>query len=119
MAVNLLLEALDEIGCICLWIAFGWFAKTLVVDCRRGRLSEDTWLVLPSVVLAAIAGKRSVMAEGYAFMRVDSVPIAWAAVRILSVRRWYADWYLPASSLALTVFRAGPILPARPLTATR
>lgn len=110
LAANLLLGALDEIGCICLWIAFGWFAKTLVEELRRGRLSADTWLVLPSAVLAAVAGKRSVMAEAYAFMRADSLLIVWVGLRMLPVRRWYAACYLPASSLALTVFRVGPLL---------
>ncbi len=109
-ALNLLLEGLDEIACLCLWVAFAWLAKTLVGEFRRGRVSDDVWLVLPSAVLAALAGSRSVMGQAYAFMRADSLLIAWAALRMLFLRPRYAACYLPASSLALAVYRAGPLL---------
>jgi hypothetical protein len=109
-AVNFLLEGLDKIACLCLWIAFGWLAKTLVGELRRGRVSDDVWLVLPSAALAALAGSPSVMGEAYAFMRVDSLLIAWTALRMLFLRPWCTACYLPASSLALAVYRAGSLL---------
>jgi len=108
--VDLFLQTLDEGACLCLLLAFAWLAVRLVSDLRRGRVSEDVWLVLPSAALAAVAGSRQIMSEGYAFMRADSVLIAWAAVRMLWISPLRMAWYLPASSLALTVYRAGPFL---------
>lgn len=108
--IDLFLQALDEVACLCLLLAFAWLAVRLVSDLRRGRVAEDVWLVLPSAALAAVAGSRQIMSEGYAFMRADSVLIAWAAVRMLWISPLRMAWYLPASSLALTVYRAGPFL---------
>jgi len=106
---NFLLGAMDEIACVCLLIAFGWLLKVLAAEIRAGRVSEELWLVLPSAALAAVAGTHSVMDEAYAFMRVDSILIAWAALRF-PVLRGYSALYLPAGSLALLIFRAGPFL---------
>jgi len=100
---------MDEIACVCLLIAFGWLLKVLAAEIRAGRVSEELWLVLPSAALAAVAGTHSVMDEAYAFMRVDSILIAWAALRF-PVLRGYSALYLPAGSLALLIFRAGPFL---------
>jgi hypothetical protein len=108
--LNLLLESLDLVACICLLAAFFWFGRTVYTEFRKGGWEEDTVIVLPSVVLAAAASSRLIMGEAYAFMRVDSVLLAWVVLRMVRRRPLWGAGYATACSLALLAFRANPIL---------
>jgi hypothetical protein len=107
---NLLMSALDETACLCLWVAFLWLAGTLWREWRGGGLRDDTCLVVPIAVLAAMTGGAPVMAQGYDFMRTASPLIAWTALRLLAVRPIFGALYVPASSAVLMVYRAAPVL---------
>ena len=109
-AVNLLLESLDLLACICLLWAFFWFGKTVLAEFREGGWKDDTLIVLPSAVLAAVSSSHQILAEPYAFMRVDSVLLAWVILRMVRWRPIYAAAYAFIGSMGLAVFRAGPFL---------
>jgi len=108
---NFLLQSLDVVACLCLLMGFAWVMKTIVEESWRGEgLRYDTLLILPAAILAAFTGGQEVLAAPYAFMRVNSMLVAWTALRMLCARPVWARIYVPASSLALLVYRANPLL---------
>lgn len=110
LPVKLLLGSLDLLGCLCLLAAFFWFGRIVWLEFREGGWKEDTLIVLPSVMLATVASSRSIMEDPYAFLRVDSVLLAWVYLRLVRRQPQYAVAYSLAASAALTIFRAGPFL---------
>jgi hypothetical protein len=104
------LELLNRVACVCLLLAFGWFAKALWDESRSGKLSVDVLLVLPSAILTAVATNPACLYGAYDFMRIGGVLIAWTAFRVVAVRPLWAALYMGASSAVLLAFRAGPVL---------
>ncbi len=104
-APRMAMQALDALGAACLLVALGWMGW---VALRRWK--DDTWLVLPSALLAACTGGWFVMSQPYDFLRVDSVLLAWTVLTMLAARRRYAVVYGIACSLPLLVYRAAPLL---------
>ena len=102
-----LLRSLAVMGVLCLLGAFAWLAKAMWDESREdGGIRYDTLLILPTAILGAFAENKEVLASPYAFMRVNSMLLVWVALRLMNVRTVWAAIYLPASSLALAVFRA-------------
>ena len=103
--VNTLLQAVDVVADTCLLLAFALLAHTIWRELRHGRLADDTLLIIPVAVLAAFASGPEILKDPYAFLRVDSALIAWAALRMLTIRPLFAAAYLSASGAALLIFR--------------
>jgi hypothetical protein len=101
---------LYAIAGLCLLIAFAWFGRALWEAMRSGKWDEGTLLILPFALLAACTGSQPIMDEPYAFMRVNSPLLAWAAVRMLGGRWWLAVAYIPACSASLNLARVLPLL---------
>ena len=107
--LNLLLEGLDWVACICLLIALGYFGKVAWEAVRSRRLEADVLLVFPSAVLSACSGGPAIMNDPYAFLRVNGVLFVWAFVRVVRFSPAAAVGYAAASGAALLVFRASPL----------
>ncbi len=96
---NIALQALDVAAMLCLLFAFAWVAW------RVREQKDDLLLVLPMAAAATFFSHAVLLSEPYDFMRHASVLIAWAALRLLTVRPAYAVAYVAASSAALLVYR--------------
>ena len=108
-AVGLVIEMLDSVACACLLVALGWFAVALAKGVCRRQVDEDVLLIAPLALLAVISSSRPIMEDPYAFMRVDTPLLIWAALRFMRTRLLYAALYVPASSAGLLIFRASPL----------
>jgi hypothetical protein len=107
--LDLIVQALEFLGCFCLLLSLAWCAKAVVDGIRRRRIDDDVLLVLPLAVVAAFAGSPAIMEPTYAFLRVDSPVLAWVALRMLRLRFSYAGAYVMASSAPLLIYRARPL----------
>lgn len=103
--VNTLLQVVDMVAVTCLLLAFAFLARTIWREIRQGRLAEDTLLIVPIAVLAAFASGADTLRDPYAFLRVDSALIAWAALRMLTIQSRFAAVYLCACGAGLLIFR--------------
>jgi hypothetical protein len=107
---NLLLQSLDLVGLVCLLIAFALTCRAVIGELRRGHMEEDTLIILPAAILAAVSSGPSILSEPYAFLRVNSAMLTWAALRLLAMRSVFSWAYVAACSLPLLIFRVSPIL---------
>lgn len=95
---------------VCLLIAFALTCKAVIGEVRRGRIEEDTLIILPTAILAAASSGQSILSEPYAFLRVNSAMLTWAALRLLAMPSVFGWAYVAACSLPLLIFRVSPIL---------
>jgi len=108
--VNTMLQAVDLVADTCLLLAFAFVARTIWREIRQGRLADDTLLIIPVAVLAAFASTPDILKDPYAFLRVNSVLLTWAALRMLVIRPVFGWAYVAACSVPLLIFRVNPIL---------
>jgi hypothetical protein len=105
-----MLQAVDLVADMCLLLAFAFLAHTIWREIRQGRLADDTLLIIPVAVLAAFASTPDILKDPYAFLRVNSVLLTWAALRRLTIRPVFGWAYMAACSVPLLIFRVSPIL---------
>ena len=108
--LNVALWAVDFVAMACLLFAFALFAKIMIRELQRGNMEGETCIVLPVVLVAAIASSAEILKDPSGFMRIDSMLIAWAGLRVLRMRLWWAAAYLPACSAGLLMFRVRTVL---------
>src|SRR5579863_8573970 len=107
---NVLLQSLDFAGMVCLLLAFTLTGKAVIGEVRRRRIDDGTLIILPAAMLAAFSSAQSVLAEPYAFLRVNSPLLAWSVLRLLTIRPVFGWAYAAACSAPLLIFRVSPIL---------
>lgn len=106
---NTLTQTIDILALLCLFVAFALFAHVAWRALRSRDWSDEVWIVLPAVLLAAISSYPGILVEPYAFMRVDSVLLTWATWRLLMRGRAVGATYLLVGTLGIIMFRVSPV----------
>lgn len=107
--LNDALYFIDFAAMACLLLAFVLFAKMMIGEFRAGHIEGETWIVLPAVMVAAIASSTDIVRDPYGFMRIDSMLIAWAGLQVMRIGTRWAVAYMPLCSAGLLMFRAKPL----------